>query len=192
MQSSGDQALDLEHVSKLKVSEVKTEIEKTVDSAHLVWCPSPYEMPCQSLFFSLLYYKESIKDFNWLMNLQGQESTDFQMKLNNFGYCHLANIKGNNEHVSQCTTSTFSNQMESKEKLKADREIQKSRGNPLDREAPLLYKIGDHEDDGVWGNLETPFVGFKVASMTYRKRLKTEPEQVDKIDIEPEQKPKWM
>ena len=43
MQSSGD---NLEHVEKLKVSEVKSEIERTVDSAHLVWCPIPYEMPC--------------------------------------------------------------------------------------------------------------------------------------------------
>ena len=44
----------------------------------------------------------------------------------------------------------------------------------------------------MWGDLEQPFVGFKVASMTYRKRLKTEPENVDKIDKDPEQKPKWL
>ena len=106
MQSSGD---NLEHVEKLKVSEVKSEIERTVDSAHLVWCPIPYEMPCQSLFFSLLYYKESIKDFNWLMNLKGKETDDFTMKLNNFGFSHLSNIKGNMEHSSKCTTTSFSN-----------------------------------------------------------------------------------
>ena len=44
--------------------------------------------------------------------------------------------------------------METAEKLKADREIMKARGNPLDRDAPLLMKLTDPEEDGVWGDLE--------------------------------------
>ena len=60
--------------------------------------------------------------------------------------------------------------MESLEKQKADREIMKARGKPIDRDAPLLMKLTDPEEDGVWGNLDQPFVGFKIASMNYRKQ----------------------
>ena len=34
----------------------------------------------------------------------------------------------------------------------------------------------DEEELGVWGNLDKPFVGFKMASMTLRKILKHTPE----------------
>ena len=69
----------------------------------------------------------------------------------------------------------------------------KARGVPLDRDAPLMMKLIDPEEDGVWGNLDQPFIGFKVASMTYKKRQKTSPEKINKaIEKEPEEKPKWM
>lgn len=55
------------------------------------------------------------------------------------------------------------------------------------------------EDLGVWGNLEKPFVGFKMASMTLKKILKHTPERLDNIDHNEEmkeeggdQKPKWV
>ena len=66
----------------------------------------------------------------------------------------------------------------------------KARGNPIDRDAPLLMKLTDPEDDGVWGNLDEPFIGFKVASVTYRSRENSSPEK--QFEKEPEKKPKWM
>ena len=56
----------------------------------------------------------------------------------------------------------------------------KARGNPIDREAPLLMKLTDPEDDGVWGKLDEPFVGFKVASVAYRSRTNSSPEKFEK------------
>ena len=68
----------------------------------------------------------------------------------------------------------------------------KARGAPIDRDAPLLMKLTDPEEDGVWGDLEQPFVGFKIASMTHKKRQKTSPEKVHRVEKEVEEKPKWM
>ena len=55
----------------------------------------------------------------------------------------------------------------------------------------------DEEELGVWGNLDKPFVGFKMASMTLRKILKHTPEQLTNLELnaemkEEDQKPKWV
>ena len=61
LQSSGDAYLNLPHIPMVKIREIASDIVRTVPSEHLLWCPIPYEMPCQSLFFSLLRYSETIK-----------------------------------------------------------------------------------------------------------------------------------
>ena len=119
------------------------------------------------------------------------DSASYEFKLTNFTFCHLRNIKGSMDHVADCTTTTFKSQIETKEKMKADLEMMKARGNPLDRDAPLMMKLIDPDDDGVWGNTEEPFIGFKIASTTYRKGEKSSPEDIE-MQKEPEVKPKWM
>ena len=119
------------------------------------------------------------------------DGASYECKLINFTFCHLSNIKGSMDHVADCTTSTFKNQIETKEKMRADLELMKSRGQPLDRDAPLMMKLIDPDDDGVWGNIEQPFVGFKIASKAYRENDKASPEDIE-MSKEPEVKPKWM
>lgn len=36
----------------------------------------------------------------------------------------------------------------------------------------------EDEELGVWGNLDKPFIGFKMASMTLKKILKNSPEKL--------------
>ena len=121
------------------------------------------------------------------------DSVSYEQKLVNFTFCHLSNIKGSMDHVADCTTTTFKSQIETKEKMRADLEMMKSRGVPLDRDAPLMMKLIDPDDDGVWGNIEQPFIGFKIASKAYREDDKASPEDHEmKYSKEPEVKPKWM
>lgn len=40
----------------------------------------------------------------------------------------------------------------------------------------------EEEELGVWGNLEKPFIGFKMASMTLKKILKNTPEKLEQND----------
>ena len=121
------------------------------------------------------------------------DSVSYEQKLVNFTFCHLSNIKGSMDHVADCTTTTFKSQIETKEKMRADLEMMKSRGVPLDRDAPLMMKLIDPDDDGVWGNIEQPFIGFKIASKAYRKDDKASFEDHEmKYSKEPEVKPKWM
>ena len=49
----------------MKVKYARTDLEEVIDPDRLVWCPAPYELPCQSLFFALLKYNEVVGDMNW-------------------------------------------------------------------------------------------------------------------------------
>ena len=114
LQSSGDAYLNLPHVPMIKIREISSDIVKTVPSDHLLWCPIPYEMPCQSLFFSLLRYSQTSKQLNWIVNMDEADGASYEQKLINFTFCHLSNIKGSMDHVADCTTTTFKNQVETK------------------------------------------------------------------------------
>lgn len=60
-----------------------------------------------------------------------------------------------------------------------------------------LKTNAEDEELGIWGNLDKPFVGFKMASMTLRKILKHTPQQLTNLEDnaemrEEDQKPKWV
>ena len=78
---------ELTHV---KVKFMKTDTEEIIDPARLVWCPMPYELPCQSLFFSLLRYKELAQQLNWAPS---STTETFSLKLDSFKFVHLENIQ---------------------------------------------------------------------------------------------------
>ena len=77
---------ELTHV---KVKFLKTDTEEIIDPARMVWCPVPYELPCQSLFFSLLRYKDLAQQLNWAPS---NEAGSFSLKLDSFKFVHLDNI----------------------------------------------------------------------------------------------------
>ena len=74
-------------ITHVKVKFTKTDLEEVVNPDRLVWCPAPYELPCLSLFFALLKYREVIQQLN-LSNME--------MELEAFQFVHLDNIRGHN------------------------------------------------------------------------------------------------
>lgn len=76
----------------------------------------------------------------------------------------------------------------------------KSAGKRSKHNSGKSTTVADDVDLGVWGNMEQPFVGFKMASMTLRKILKHTPERLENIDHNEEmkeegdgqKKPKWV
>ena len=68
----------------VKVKFIRTDLEEVIDPSRMVWCPAPYELPCQSLFFALLKYRQVLSEVKWAGS---------QAKLESFKFVHLANIK---------------------------------------------------------------------------------------------------
>lgn len=60
-------------------------MEEVLHPDRLVWCPVPYELPCLSLFFALLKYREVIKELSWMASNE--------LELNSFRFVHLDNIR---------------------------------------------------------------------------------------------------
>ena len=74
-------------MTHVKVKFIRSDIETIVDPARLVWCATPFEMPCQSLFFALLKYRDIMAYLNWM----GAE-TGYTSDLESFKFVHLDNI----------------------------------------------------------------------------------------------------
>ena len=68
----------------MKVKFIRTDLEEVIDPSRMVWCPAPYELPCQSLFFALLKYRHVLGEIKWAGGLA---------KLQSFRFVHLDNIK---------------------------------------------------------------------------------------------------
>lgn len=73
-------------ITHVKVKYIRTDLEEVLNPDRLVWCPAPYELPCLSLFFALLKYREVVKELNLV------EGT--KIELESFRFVHLDNIRG--------------------------------------------------------------------------------------------------
>lgn len=83
-------------MTQVKVKFIRTDIEEIVEPGRLVWCPQPYELPCQSLFFALLKYREVADDINMIpvaTSGTDSEAAAYSCNLESFRFVHLDNIR---------------------------------------------------------------------------------------------------
>lgn len=98
-------------MTHVKVKFIRNDIEEIIDPSRLVWCPAPYELPCQSLFFALLKYKEISDQLNWIVTLNDEGrskiETTYTRKLESFRFVHLDNIKRQMNNDEPVHSSAF-------------------------------------------------------------------------------------
>lgn len=139
-------------IQYLKLKNLHSESLEICPSELLVWS-LPYELPCQSLFYAILNYQSVAENF------PGATLTDFS-------FVHLSNIK--NIDPSACTNNT-SPKLESSTDVSS--EFEQGLCQKLDSEGSTRWN--GSEEKPCWGDLDAPFVGFKIAKVCLEKKIQS-------------------